>query len=211
MSATNETIGNVTIEIAGIEVTLPLKFQLGHVLSDSQAKILDAAYQRQYTNNMNANAKARGERLAKATTDAERAANVAMTADEIALAYSDYEPNVGSGPRATTMEKIRQDAAWRMWTSLVTAHNASVSAGGHPVIAKAGSKQVPSLKPIRDANGKVTVTVGDQRERMVARILTMPEYADAVQENVDAILAERGKEKETVAAGDTVALDDLFA
>ena len=113
-----ESLGNVTIEIAGLEVTLPVKFAPGHTLTENQAKVLDAAYQRQFTNNQNASAKSRAEAHVKATTDAERAAKAPLTAAEIAALYTDYEPSVGGTPRQSTMEKLRQDAAWRAWVAL---------------------------------------------------------------------------------------------
>ena len=59
-----QSAATVTIEIAGNDVTLPVKFAPGHVLTDAQAKVLDAAYQRQFTNNQNAMAKSRAENLA---------------------------------------------------------------------------------------------------------------------------------------------------
>ena len=67
--ARKRLLPTVTIEIAGLQVTLPVKFGTGHVLTETQAKVLDAAYQRQFTNNQNALAKSRADALAKATTD----------------------------------------------------------------------------------------------------------------------------------------------
>lgn len=208
-TVTTPDLGNVTIEIAGIDVTLPVKFGPGMVLTDSQAKVLDAAYQRQYTNNKNAGAKSRAEALAKATDDAGRAKYAPYTAAELVADYADYEPSVG-GSRIGSMEKIRNDAAWRMWTAMIADHNASVAQGGEPVIAKAGQKQIPGLKPVRDGNGKVTVTVQEQRDRLIARMLTMPEYAERIQVQVDAILAEKGKDKVDAAADNSVSMGDLF-
>ena len=196
-----DNANTVTIEIGGHDVTLPIRFSAGQVLTENQAKVLDAAYQRQFTNNQNAMQKARKE----ATPP-----KALLTATELAVLYTDYEPNVG-GTRMGSMEKIKNDAAWRMWTALVAAHNTSVANGNAPVIAKAGTKQVPGLKPVRGADGKVIVTVPEQRERLTARILTMPEYAAAVQEQVDIILAERGASKDTVADTDnTVSINSLF-
>jgi hypothetical protein len=93
----------VTIEIAGLQVTLPVKFAPGHVLTENQAKVLDAAYQRQFTNNQNASAKGREEALKKATTDAERSAKAPLSAADIAKLYADYEPSVGGTTRQSTM------------------------------------------------------------------------------------------------------------
>src|SRR5580692_4416489 len=94
-AATPASLGTVTIEIAGMELTLPVKFGPGHVLTENQAKVLDAAYQRQFTNNENAMAKSRAEALEKAKTDEERAAKAPLTASAIAALYTAYEPSVG--------------------------------------------------------------------------------------------------------------------
>ena len=205
------SLGTVTIEIAGLEVTVPVRFAVGHVLTENQAKVLDTAYQRQFTNNQNAMAKARAEALGKATTDAERVAKAPLTARQLAAIYTDYEPSIGGTPRQSQMEVIRQQAAWRFWTGHVAAHNKSVAAGGPPVIVKAGQKPVAPLTPKRGPDGKVIATVGDQRDAMTARLLTMPEYADRIQVQVDAILAERGS-KTPVEKSDAVSLsaDDLL-
>src|SRR5579859_1683754 len=122
----------VTITIADLQVTLPVKFLPGHVLTDNQAKVLDAAYQRQFTNNQNANAtsrKAALEKLGDKATDADRAKYAPRTAAELAADYVDYEPSVGGGPRLGSMEKMRHDATWSAWVQLVTEHNAAVASG----------------------------------------------------------------------------------
>jgi hypothetical protein len=212
-----DNANTVTIEIAELQVTLPVKFQPGHALTDSQAKILDAAYQRQFTNNQNAMAKARAEKLAKATNDTERSAAQPLSAIELSKLYADYEPNVG-GTRMGSMEKVRNDAAWRMWIALVAEHNANVRENGTgegytPVIAKAGKAIVPGLSPVRDAQGKVIAggTVAEQRDRLVARILTMPEYTDKVEAQVQSILAERkGSKDEAGATEEKISVASLF-
>lgn len=194
------TAQTVTIEIADMQVTLPVKFSPGMVLTDAQARILQAAYERQFTNNENALAKSRTEGKNKTPQP---------TAEELALKFSTYEPNVG-GTRIGSMEKIRNDAAWRMWSGLVAQHNASILRGGEPVIAKAGKSAVPALKPSRGPDGRVTITVQEKRDSMVARILTMPEYADKVQAEIDAILAEKGKGTEVANSASTVEVDSLL-
>jgi len=192
-------LGNVTIEIAGLEVTLPVKFAPGHVLTENQAKVLDAAYQRQFTNNQNAMAKSRATALENAKTDAEKATAQAKidamtTAGAIAALYADYEPSVGGTPRQSTMEKLRSDAAWRFWVGLVTQHNEHVAAGKTPVIIKAGAK------PVQLPSGKGAV---EKREAMSAALLALPQYAAGIQAQLDAILAERGT-KAPAPAADTV-------
>lgn len=202
-SKMSETLENGTVvnEIAGHEVALALKFQPGHTLTENQTKVLNAAYFRQFTNNMNANQKSRVE----ATPP-----KAPLTVEDIQKVWVDYEPNVGGGPRQTSMEKIREDAAWRMWSGKIAAHNKSVAAGGAPVIQKAGTNQIPALKMKALADG-TKVTVVQQRDSLIARLLTMDEYASDIQDMVDVILAEKGKGKaETAAPENTVAMDDLF-
>lgn len=186
---------SVTLEIADLQVTLPVKFGPGHVLTENQAKVLDAAYQRQFTNNQNASAKSRAEAYAKATTDEERKAKAPLTAAEIAALYTDYEPNVGGTPRQSVMEKLRLDAAWRAWVSLVTEHNDAVAKGGAPIIVKAGKNAVQLF------SGK---GAAEKREALSAQLLTLPQYASRIQSQLDAIMAERGTKKaeatETVVA-----------
>ena len=194
------SLGNVSIEIAGLEVTIPIKFAPGHPLTENEAKVLDAAYQRQFTNNQNASAKSRAEAFTKAKTDEERAAKAPLTAMQIAELYADYEPSVGGTPRQSTMERLRQDAAWRAWVAMVTEHNESVKTGGEPIIVKAGkvAVQLPSGKG-----------AAEKREAMSAQLLTLPAYAERIQVQLDAIMAERGTKK---AEGETVVVSgsDLF-
>lgn len=205
----------VTIEIAGLQVTLPVRFRSGHVLTENQAKVLDSAYQRQFTNNQNANAKARADRFTKATTDAEREANLALTANELAEFYPDYEPAVGGGPRMGSMEKMRSDAAWRAWVQLVKEHNDAVTAGGTAVITKAVDSygkpkpvavQTCPRKP-RDMSEEAHKVVREEFEQTKAlfidKLLSMPLYAERIQVQLDAILAEKGANK-TEAAGDDI-------
>ena len=213
----HDTQETVAIEIGDIEVTVPRKFRAGLVMTENQAKVLDAAYQRQFRNNQIAMATARAEKLAKATTDAERQAAAPLTATDLAKLYETYEPNVG-GSRMGSMEKVRNDAAWRMWTALVAEHNANVRENGTgsgyvPVIAKAGKAIVPGLAPIKGTDGKVVAggTVPEQRDRLIARILQMPEYADRVQFHVDAILAERkGSKDDGNKAEEQISVASLF-
>jgi hypothetical protein len=185
-----------------MEITLPVKFSPGHVLTENQAKVLDAAYQRQFTNNQNAMAKSRAEALEKATTDAEREAKAPLTASAIAALYAAYEPSVGGATRQSTMEKIRSEAAWRFWTAHVSEHNKAVLAGSAPVIVKAG-KSVVALPSGKGAPEK--------RDALIAALLKLPAYADRIQVQVDAIVAERGNKKEEPKADAlTLSADDLI-
>lgn len=192
----------VTLEIAGLQVTLPRKFSVGHVLTENQARVLDAAYQRQFTNNQTASAKARSDAYDKATTDAERAAKMPLTAEQIAALYADYEPNVGREPRQSSVEKMRYEAAWRAWVSMVQEHNRAVATGGAPVITKAGNKPVTlmsaprlpagSSEAARKANAEA---FAEAKHVFLSRMLERPEYAEVIQVQLDAIMAESGAKK----------------
>lgn len=173
------------IEINDVEVSVPVKFHTGHVLTENQAKVIQAAYERQFTNNQNALAKSRAD--GKNTTPQ-------PDANMLALMFVDYEPSVGGTPRQSTMEKLRNDAAWRFWVAMVTEHNDNVASGKEPVIVKAGAK------PVQLPSGKGAV---EKREAMSAALLALPQYAAGIQVQLDAIIAERGT-KAPAPAADTV-------
>ena len=222
VESSGTTPGFVTIEIAGLNVQLPIKFGPGHVLTEAQAKVLDAAYQRQFTNNQNAMGKARGENFAKATTDAERLKYAPLSATALAALYADYEPSVG-GTRTSSLEKMRLEAAWRVWVEMVEAHNASVKDGTPPVFAKRAGRNVPlpstailvtdeTGKPIMGTDGKQQkVTLQEQRDNLANGLLARPEFADRIQAMLDKVQAEKGKGKDKADATESVAsVDDLF-
>jgi hypothetical protein len=207
--------GVSTFELTGLEVTVPNKFAAGDVLDATLASILMTAIVRQFTNNMNANIKARAERLAKATTDAERAANAPYTHDQIVELFANYLPTVGGGPRMGNAEKLRLEAAERAWVALATAHNKLVGVpGAKPVIARAVNEDgtlklaplftppskaaVKAANPTLDADGltkahKEAVEAFNEERKLpfLRRMLETPAYADHIQRALDAIMAER--------------------
>jgi|HubBroStandDraft_4_1064222.scaffolds.fasta_scaffold03612_1 hypothetical protein len=193
-----------TFEAGGFSLTVPVMFKSGHALTPNQAKVLQAAYERQYTNNQNAMAKARTDKLAAAKNEAEREAAQtaidAVTAETLAAGFLSYEPNVG-GTRIGSMEKIKQDAAWRFWTARVKSHNDAVASGGSPVIVKAGAK------PVALPSGK---GAAEKREALVTSLLALPAYSEGIQEYIDTIMAERGASKEKPATEAVVSGDDLL-
>lgn len=188
----NVSGNTVTVEIADMEVTLPVKFTAGQTLTEAQATVLDVAYQRQFRNNQNALAKSRAEAYAKATTEAERNAKAPLSAMDIAALYTDYEPNVGSTPRASAMDKIRAEASWRFWTSYVKAHNDSVTSGGPPVIRKAGNMVLTTAYRAKKLEDGTVLSAQDQKDSFISGLLSRDNYAPLIQPYIDAILAERG-------------------
>lgn len=192
----------VNVEIAGLTVTLPVKFTEGHRLTENQAKVLDAAYQRQFTNNQNAMAKSRAEKFEKAD-DNDKGKFSALTATDLATIYADYEPSIGGIGRMGSMEKLRYTAGWKAWVALVTEHNESIKSGGSPVITKAGTKPVnidraPSkTKDMSEADHKIEVeTFQEGRKAFVSRLWEHSVYGPLAQAQLDLLLAERGKKDE---------------
>lgn len=209
-------LGTATLSIDNLSVTVPVKFAAGHALTVNQARILDAAYQRQFVNNQTANAKARAEKYAKATTEAERATFAPLTAEQIAALYTDYEPAVGGAPRMGQIEKMRQDAAWRAWVAMVSEHNKSIAAGGPAVIERAGNKPVAlDRAPAKtkdmseDAHKAGVEAFVERKAAFLARFASLPQYAERIQIQLDAIEAERGAKKAAAPAPETVSGFDL--
>lgn len=183
-------VETVSIEIAGIEVALPVKFHTGHVLTDAQAKVLDAAYRRQFTNNHSAMAAARKVQFNKAVDDAGRANYPTWTAAQYQAAYTDYEPTIGG--RTGGLENLRNDAAWRVFLSMVVDHNKDVANGGQGLL-KGGAVG----KPFNVPSGKGSA---EFREKMAGNVLRSDKYSTAVQTQVDLLLAERAAKKTDKAA-----------
>ncbi len=214
-------VPHVTIEVAGHEISVPVRFHTGHVLTEDEAKLLDAYYRRQFANNLNGNAKNRVERLAKAETDEDRAANAPYTGQELADMYVDYVPGQrGSG--VDQMQKIREEEAFGFWSDRVAAHNKAISAGKPPVIAKAGNTLVrllkadaPKTQTFNKAHGKPYVTAEDVAEwkaATVAALLASKEYAGAIQRRIDNRVAamESAKLAEVADTEVTVSSTDLI-
>jgi hypothetical protein len=194
-----------SLTIGELTVSVPLKFSAGAVLTETQAKILDAAFQRQFVNNQAANQKARAEKFAKATTDEERTASAPLTADAIAAFYADYEPAVGGGVRQSTAEKLRHEAAWRALIAMIAEHNKATAAGEPAVIAKAAGMIVPvpsvpaKTKAVTEEQHKANLEAfAAVKLSQIERILAVPAYAERVQIQLDAIMAERGAKGKTV-------------
>jgi hypothetical protein len=227
-----DTALTTVLEIAGLSVTLPIKFSAGHTLTDTQARILDAAYQRQFTNNQNATAKSRAEAHAKGTAD-----KAPLTAEQIASIYLNYEPAVGGSPRQSAVERMRHEAGWRAIVSYFGEHNENVRAGGAGLIAKANGKvanlpAAPRKVDIKAANaaelkaGTVSRVYTEEeltaahtaaveafngvKTTLIERFLALPEHTARIQTQLDAVMAERGAKKVEAPIEASVAAADLF-
>jgi hypothetical protein len=104
--------------------------------------------------------------------------------------------------------------------------------GGTPVITKAGNKpvaiqsaprktdKVDILNEAGDKTGTRDATdqehtarveaFNQARDNFKARMLTLPAYADRIQAELDAIMAERGSAKATPATADVVSSADAL-
>lgn len=188
---------------AGVTVELPRQFGAGFIMADSHAKVEDSAWMRQFTNNINANAKARAERLKAATTDAERAANQPYTVAEILALYMDYEGPAIGGTRTSTIEKMRERSFWLAWLQMGKEHNDNLiarmdgdklSPAYVPILPKLGNRMFvpPSGKGVQEAREN-TVKLLQERTSMVIGGVTV---GQRVQEQLDMLLAEAGKQKD---------------
>lgn len=206
-------------QMGDLTVALPRRYTAGYVLAnDSEGMILDMAIVRQFTNNMNANAKARAERLAaaeKAGDEAKIAANQPYTAEEVAALFADYKPNVGGAPRESAVQKLRYEAAWRVWVEVVNGHNKLIDAG-QPGILKSPARVQLISPPRKGFNLEGTACSAEDHETALEefasmkrafldQILAHADYAERVQKTMDQITAERAKKAPTAAPKATLA------
>lgn len=221
MSAT--AVETRVIPIGDVSVELPNRFasMVGQEITPDLAKIIFAHVSGQFRNNQVANAKARAERYAKAETDAERAANAPLTADDYLAIWNGtngnapYMPNVGDTVRQSTMDKLRYEAAKRAWFKLVDDHNKAIAAG-QPGILKSDKPVALAVRPVKtkavstEQHEKAVADWQDAQDALYAKILTVPAYQDRVQEQMDTLLAEQGKKKAEATAETADASADLL-
>ena len=190
---------------------VPRKWAAGMVNTEHSALIIDTSNLRQFTNNQTANAKARAKRFAEAKTDAERAANVPLTAADYQALWADYSgPAIGDMQRLGSAERMRLDAGWSAWVQMVTEHNAGIIANPPVVVmAKAGMAGVKVGYSIPSAKAKAETDEAFKERREAAqsartafieKFLSLPQYAERVQVQMDRLQAERGKDKAAAGA-----------
>lgn len=205
-SAAAPVVGSVKTEIAGVEIELPVKFVVGHVLSEAEAKALQAHYMRQFANNKNAafkawEVKAAAYDAAKALGKAEGERPANPTASVSLLAdWTGYAPNVGAAGQ-TSLEKTRDEAATRRLVEMIAESNEHIASGG-----VSGVRHFKGTDPAKLPSGK---GAADAKAAIVARILASEKQAAHVQRHVDAILAEREAAKASPATAKAVGADDL--
>jgi hypothetical protein len=89
------------------------------------------------------------------------------------------------------LTKLRRRAAWRVGVKAVNAHNLAVYRKQEPVFAKVGKKYFP-LPHADKWKGVTREQAQQQREAIIDRFLQLPRYADQIEVELKAILAERG-------------------
>jgi hypothetical protein len=209
-------MAEIDLKQAGFKISVPYKFSAGHILTDHEAKVLDAAYQRQFRNNEDANAKARAERLAKAIAENDAAGieeNQPWTAERIAARYATYQPAVGDTVRLSTLERMRYQAAEMVWNDITARHNKAVIAGAAPVIAAlvtADGKAAPynaahfNLRSVPTVKNKSETAeafearkqaIVDARNNHWRMMLDRPKYAEAIQAAMDALMQAKEDSK----------------
>lgn len=201
--ANGATIDNDTITqtIAGIDVALPVRFRVGHTLTETEAKVIDAAYRRQYKNNKDA-AFAAWEKKVKDKGADEAGANPCDAAS-LLKDYADYAPNVGREGQ-TSLEKLRWEAGLLTLRDLIDEHNADIT-------RQIGEK-VEAVKGLYFGNTFAKMPVGkgsaEQKDVLVQKVLAASKFTDRVQAHIDALTAEAKASKGTPEAS-AISVDAL--
>lgn len=176
------TLPTIIKTIAGQDIALPIRFVAGHVLSDTEAKVINAAYQRQFKNNKDAAFKAWEAKQAKAAEKGEAfTLPNPCTAEALLADFATYHPEVGAD-EMSALEKARLEAGERAMHEMVKEHNASFAASGSGPLGK-GHFAIPKGKGSKEA-----------KDALIQRVLGSAKQAERVQRHLDAVLAER-KEK----------------
>lgn len=176
------------ITVNGTEVTLPVRFKTGHILTGNQARILDKAVRDQFRGSMATDALNR-----------EKTGKPQLTALELAEKYATYEHEISGAIRASSLEKLRFEAGLAALVEVIDEHNALVGEGRPGILASPKAVNLPT--------GKGS---GEAKEALVRdKILVDPKYAERVQRHLDALLAKRGAGKTAGPKADTVTADAL--
>jgi hypothetical protein len=209
--------GTSSVAVLDTTVTVPVKFYAGMQINATEARILQAAVERQFMSNQTANANARAKKYAKAKNDAERALYAPLTAAQLGELFRDYMPSVGGAPRQSSVERMRHEATWRAIIAYLTEHNKSVEAGQPGIIAAAGGKgvaipKVPTkTKGVTEEQHKANLEAFEAiKTTQIERFAANPKFAERIQIQLDALEAEKGSKKSEAAAVETVSVDALF-
>jgi hypothetical protein len=228
-----DDMGNVQCKIktkSGTEVsyTLPHRVKAGDTFTENQALIYDSHCARQLANNLSANASAKEKRLAKALADNDQASILAnqpyTVAEVLEMWLKPYEPEIGGGPRISTIEKTRREAAWSAWAYEVAEHDRLVASGkpglfkacvdvnGKPIAVPDKFSMLETPRQPRNATPEqvkahkaVVEALTERREAHISRMLEMSTWAERIQVQLDRILTERGSKKAAEPTAETAA------
>lgn len=179
----------------GVTVNLPNRFAslVGQPLSEDHAKIIFAHVAGQFRNNQVANAKAREARYTK---DA-KAEDAPWSVDQYLTAWADYLPSVGGGERQSQSEKLRYEAAKRVWVAIVAEHNEAVKNGGR--VLKSDKPTAVEPRPIKTKavstadHEKAVEAWQDRQTAIYDQLLKAPHFADRINAMLEVLTAEAGK------------------
>jgi hypothetical protein len=169
--------GTVDTTIGEIDVPLPVRFVTGMVLSDAEAKVIDAAYRRQFKNNQDAAFTAWQKKRDAAIAKGETPPVNPCSEEALLKAYLAYAPNVGTD-QMSSLEKAKYEACLRAWSEIIDEHNALL-ASGQPGVLGSTIRSMPAGKGAQEA-----------RDAMVAQITNSVKQAPRVQKHLELVLAE---------------------
>lgn len=193
----------------GVTVALPNRFasMVGQPMSEDMAKIIFTHVAGQFRNNQVANAKARELRYAKES----KADDAPWNVDQYLAKWAEYLPEVGGAERQSQSEKMRFEAAKRVWVALVAEHNEAVKAGLPPVLKSPKTVDL-DVRPVKTKavstadHEKAVEAWQDRQEALYGALLKAPHFADRISAMLESLTAEAGKKKAD-GSGETASAD----
>lgn len=197
-ASTQEVVIKTPNDQTGVSVDLPNRFaeMVGQPMSEYMAKIIFTHVAGQFRNNHTANAKAREARYAK---DA-KPEDAPWGVDQYLEAWSSFNPNVGGADRQSSTDKLKYEAAKRVWVQLIAEHNEAIKTGGTPVL-KSTKLEYVAPRPVKKRDVSTTAHDAavqewqDKQTGIYDALLRSPTYADRIQTMLEVLTAEAGKAK----------------
>lgn len=198
------SVASISVSIAGIDVPMPNRFVSGHVLTDAEAKVTDAAFRRQFKNNQDAAHEAWVKKVTSANGDKAKLAAIGpnpCTVETMLALYANYTPNVG-GERASSAEKNRYEAGYRLLVELMAEHNVKVEEGSTIVngVKTYGQGTFWGSNPVQMPRANKTLGVTAEaataeKDALVAKLLASPRQAERIQRHLDIVIVEQEAKK----------------
>jgi hypothetical protein len=171
-------VETVSVKIGDMVATLPVRYVAGHVLTDTEATVLDTAIRRQFRSKWDSALK-----NWKSKDDGTEFATI----DEITADYENYLPGVYNN-KVESVETLHREAGLRTLNELVAEHNAAIVAG------LPGHFNSPNEVILPKANRKLGITAASAREaidKLVTSILASEKHAERVQRHLSVIQNEQ--------------------